>query len=60
MGDPTTFVIRIDTDELARWRKAAEQVAEETRAAPNISALIRRAMDAELKRLAGEKKGGRR
>lgn len=55
-----TFVIRIDSDELARWKKAAEQVAKETRAAPNVSALIRRAMDAELERLAVEKPRGRR
>lgn len=52
MGDDdTTFVIRVKTAELERWRKAAEQVAKETRAAPNVSALIRRAMDAELERL---------
>lgn len=56
MGEPKTFVIRIDSDELGRWKKAAEQVAKETRAEPNVSALIRRAMDAELDRLAEKKK----
>lgn len=60
MGEPTTFVIRIDSDELARWKKAAEQVAKETRAEPNVSALIRRAMDEKLERLAEEKKASRR
>lgn len=51
MGDPTTFVIRIDSDELARWREGADKVAEEQHAEPNISALVRRAMATELRRL---------
>lgn len=62
MGKPTTFVIRTDTDELDRWRDAAEEVAKVTRAAPNVSALIKQAMDEKLARMrdqAKEKKGGK-
>jgi chorismate mutase len=60
MADKTVpLMIRLPAREKKRWERAAELVGEQQKAPPNLSALIRRAVDAEVARIEDEAKGGR-
>ncbi len=54
------LMIRLPAREKKRWERAAEMVGAQQKAPPNLSALIRRAVDAEVARIEGEAKGGGR
>lgn len=60
MADKTVpLMIRLPAREKKRWERAAELVGEQQKAPPNLSALIRRAVDAEVARIEDEAKGER-
>lgn len=45
------LMIRLPTREKKRWERAAELVGAQQKAPPNLSALIRRAVDAEVAKI---------